>query len=78
MKKINKQSTNITYLKDPVVNLCVGCAFRSWESIDITMEAYGKKHGFAIIKKRLLRHENGNIKHRSFGCKFGGHFYPQK
>ena len=42
------------------------------------MEAYGKKHGFATIKKRLLQHENGSIKHRSFGCEFGSHFYPKK
>jgi hypothetical protein len=34
------------------------------------MEAYGKKHGFAIKKKRLGRHEDGSIKHRSFGCEF--------
>jgi hypothetical protein len=42
------------------------------------MEAYGKKHGFTTIKKRLIRHENGNIKHRSFGCEFGGRYQPQK
>ena len=42
------------------------------------MEAYGKKHGFAIIKKRLIRHEDGSIKHRSFGCEFGGRHQPRK
>ena len=42
------------------------------------MEDYGKKHGFTIIKKRLERHRDGTIKHRSFGCEFGGHYKPQK
>ena len=42
------------------------------------METYGKKHGFTIIKKRLGRHEDGNIKHRSFGCEFGGRYQPRK
>jgi len=42
------------------------------------VEAYGKKHGFTAIKKRLMRHENGSIKHRSFGCEFGGRYKPQK
>src|ERR1044072_4492306 len=42
------------------------------------MEAYGKEHGFTTIKKRLGRHEDGNIKHRSFGCEFGGRYQPQK
>lgn len=42
------------------------------------MEAFGKKHGFTIIKKRLSRHKDGNIKHRSFGCEFGGRYQPHK
>jgi hypothetical protein len=42
------------------------------------MEVFGKKHGFTTIKKRLGRHEDGNIKHRSFGCEFGGRYQPQK
>jgi hypothetical protein len=42
------------------------------------MKAYGKKHGFTAIKKRLDRHEDGSIKHRSFGCEFGGHYQPKK
>ena len=42
------------------------------------MEAYGKKHGFAIIKKRLIRHEDGSIKYRSFGCEFGGRHQLRK
>jgi hypothetical protein len=42
------------------------------------MEAYGKRHGFTIIKKRLGLHENGSIKHRSFGCEFGGRYKSQK
>jgi hypothetical protein len=42
------------------------------------MEAFDKKHGFTIIKKRLGRHNDGNIKHRSFGCEFGGRHQPQK
>jgi hypothetical protein len=64
-KLVNNQL--ITYFTDPVINLCIGCTFRSWESIDIIMEAYGKRHGFMAIKKRLIRHEDGSIKHRSFG-----------
>jgi len=42
------------------------------------MEAYGKKHGFAIIKKRLSRRKDGSIHHRSFGCEFGGNYQPKK
>jgi hypothetical protein len=42
------------------------------------MEVYGKEHGFTTIKKRLNRHEDGSIKHCSFGCEFGGHYQPQK
>ncbi len=42
------------------------------------MEAYGKKHGFTTIKKRLMRHEDGSIKHRSFRCEFGGRYVPEK
>ncbi|CAB4436498.1 unnamed protein product [Rhizophagus irregularis] len=42
------------------------------------MEAYGKRHGFTIIKKRLGQREDGSIKHRSFGCEFGGRYHPQK
>ena len=42
------------------------------------MEVFGKENGFATIKKRLDRHKDGNIKHRSFGCEFGGHHQPQK
>src|SRR5437763_13270246 len=61
-----------------VINLCVGCIFKSWENVDTIMEGYGKKHGFTIIKKRLIRHENGSIKHRSFGCEFGGRYQPKK
>ncbi len=42
------------------------------------MKAYGKEHGFTIIKKWLIRHEDGNIKYRSFGCEFGGRYQPKK
>jgi hypothetical protein len=42
------------------------------------MEAYGKKYGFTIIKKRLNLYNNGSIKHCSFGCEFGGHYLPKK
>ena len=42
------------------------------------MEAYGKKYGFTTIKKRLMRHEDGSIKHRSFGCEFSDRYRPQK
>ena len=42
------------------------------------MENYGKKHGFTIIKKRLLRHDDQSIKHRGFGCEFGGRHKPKK
>ena len=42
------------------------------------MENYDKKHGFTIIKKRLLQHDDHSIKHRSFGCKFGGRHRPKK
>src|ERR1051325_3473993 len=42
------------------------------------MEAYGKKHGFTAIKKRLIRHENGSIRHRGFGCEYGGRYQPKK
>jgi hypothetical protein len=42
------------------------------------MEAYGKRHGFTIIKKRLSWRKDGNIRHRSFRCEFGGRYQPQK
>ncbi|RHZ67242.1 hypothetical protein Glove_302g18 [Diversispora epigaea] len=57
-------------LENEVINLCVSCVFNSWESIDAIMKAYGKKNGFTIIKKR--------IKHRSFGCEFGGCYQSRK
>ncbi|RHZ75463.1 hypothetical protein Glove_213g59 [Diversispora epigaea] len=71
-ERYEEEINNITLRnsEDEIMNLCVGCAFNSWENIDFIMEVYGKKHGFTIIKKRLMRHENGNIKHRSFGCEF--------
>lgn len=58
---------NYFYL-NPVINLCVGSVFNSWESVDTIMEAYGKKHGFTTIKKWLIRYNNSSIKHCSFGC----------
>src|SRR5205807_8267308 len=42
------------------------------------MKVYGKQQGFEIIRKRLELHEDGNIKHRSFRCEFGGHYQPKK
>ncbi len=42
------------------------------------MEVYGKKHRFAIIKKWLIRHEDGSIRYHNFGCEFGGHYQPKK
>jgi len=42
------------------------------------MEIFGKKHGFTTVKKRLERNKDGSIKHRSFGCEFGGRYQPQK
>ncbi|CAI2196699.1 9464_t:CDS:2, partial [Funneliformis geosporum] len=54
--------------ENEVINLCV---FESWESADTIIEAYNKKHRFAIIKKWLIHHENSSIKHHSFGCEFG-------
>ncbi|RHZ55149.1 hypothetical protein Glove_420g100 [Diversispora epigaea] len=56
--------------ENEVINLCVGCVFNSWESIDAIMKAYGKKNGSTIIKKY--------IKHCSFGCEFGGRYQPRK
>ncbi|PKB97101.1 hypothetical protein RhiirA5_404308, partial [Rhizophagus irregularis] len=44
-----------------------GDTFRSWGDVDGIMEAYSKRHGFTIIKKRLDWCEDGSIKHRSFG-----------
>src|SRR2546425_5434964 len=42
------------------------------------MENYGKKYGFTIIKKRLLRHDDQSIKHRGFGCEFSSCHKPKK
>ncbi|CAB4435969.1 unnamed protein product [Rhizophagus irregularis] len=64
--------------KDSTTDLCIGCIFKSWDDVDNVMEAFGKKNGFTIIKKRLGRHKDGNIKHRSFGCEFGGHYQLHK
>ncbi|GBC13473.2 FAR1-RELATED SEQUENCE 10 [Rhizophagus irregularis DAOM 181602=DAOM 197198] len=50
----------------------------SCDDIDNVMKAFGKKNGFTIIKKRLGQHKDGNIKHRSFGCEFGGHYQSHK
>ncbi|CAG8594824.1 11735_t:CDS:2 [Cetraspora pellucida] len=51
---------------------------KSWEDIDTIMEFYGKKHGFSIIKKQLIWHEDGNIRHYSYGCEFSGRYQPKK
>ena len=59
-------------------DLHVGYVVNSWEYLDTVMENYGKKHGFTIIKKRLLRHDDQSIKHRGFGCEFGGRHKPKK
>ncbi|CAB4430930.1 unnamed protein product [Rhizophagus irregularis] len=32
-------------------NLSIDDTFMSWEDVDGIMEAYGKRHGFTIIKK---------------------------
>ncbi|RHZ58026.1 hypothetical protein Glove_379g14 [Diversispora epigaea] len=79
-ERYKEETNNITLQnsEDEIMNLCVRCAFNSWENIDFIMEVYGKKHGFTIIKKQLMRHENGNIKHRSFGCEFGDRYQPKK
>ena len=66
------------YLINPATNLCTGCIFKSWENIDTIMEAYGKKHEFTTIKKWLMRHEDGSIKHCSFGCEFGDNYQLRK
>jgi len=42
------------------------------------MEAYGKKNGFVIIKKWLICHRDGSIRHYSFECKFGSYYQPKK
>ena len=42
------------------------------------MEAYGKKYGFTIIKKRLTYHQDGSIKLRNFGCEFGDRYQSKK
>ncbi|CAB4493127.1 unnamed protein product [Rhizophagus irregularis] len=52
--------------------------FRSWGDVDGIIKAYGKRHEFTIIKKRLGQREDGSIKHRSFRCEFGGRYHPQK
>ncbi|CAI2190262.1 4696_t:CDS:2, partial [Funneliformis geosporum] len=56
------------------INLCVGCIFESWESVDTIMEAYSKKHGFAIIKKWLIHHENGNHKSKCQQCVWNANY----
>ncbi|CAB5360690.1 unnamed protein product [Rhizophagus irregularis] len=48
------------------------------EPQNLESKAFGKKNGFTIIKKRLGQHKDGNIKHRSFGCEFGGHYQSHK
>lgn len=42
------------------------------------MEAFSKKNGFTVIKKRLIRHDDGSIKHRGLGCEYGGRYQPKK
>ncbi|CAG8559815.1 1963_t:CDS:2, partial [Racocetra persica] len=48
------------------------------DDVDSFLKAYGQYHGFAIIKKRVEQRDDGTIKHRSFGCEFGGKYTPQK
>jgi len=42
------------------------------------MKAYGKQQEFGVIQKRLERHPDGNVKHRAFGCEFGGQYELKK
>ena len=46
-----KAITISLYLKNSATSLGIDYIFRSWEDVDIIMEAYGKKHEFTIIKK---------------------------
>ncbi|PKB97581.1 hypothetical protein RhiirA5_432858 [Rhizophagus irregularis] len=59
-------------------SLRISYTYKSWEDVDVTMETFGKENGFTAIKKRLARHGDGSIKHRSFGCEFGGRYQSQK
>ncbi|CAG8578969.1 17810_t:CDS:2, partial [Cetraspora pellucida] len=70
----SKSITQIPQSMDKAIDFHVGYVFTSWEDVDTIIKAYGIKHGFTIIKKRLSYHENGSIKHRSFGCEFGSHY----
>ncbi|CAG8668959.1 2853_t:CDS:2, partial [Ambispora gerdemannii] len=65
-------------IPNKAINLRTGYVFSSWEEVDTIMEAYGKQQGFTIIKKRLDRYSDGSIKHRGFGCEFGGRYQPKK
>ncbi|CAG8623034.1 7227_t:CDS:2, partial [Diversispora eburnea] len=61
-----------------VVNLYEGHVFSLWEEVDKFVKAYGKQQGFGVARKRLERHPNSNIKHRSYRCEFSGHSQPKK
>ncbi|CAG8847487.1 37024_t:CDS:2 [Gigaspora margarita] len=58
--------------------LCVGYTFQNWNDVDSFFNAYGRQFGFAVIKKRVEHGNDGIIKHRSFGCEFGGTYSPKK
>ncbi|RIA97723.1 hypothetical protein C1645_813784 [Glomus cerebriforme] len=73
-KQVQQDDTN----KDSTTSLCIDHTFRLWEDIDSMIEVYDKKHEFAIIKKRLDCHKDRSIKHRSFGCEFGGNYQLKK
>ncbi|RGB22520.1 hypothetical protein C1646_775953 [Rhizophagus diaphanus] len=51
--------------EDSTTSLCISHTYRSWNDVDVVMEIYD-------------RHEDGSIKHQSFGCEFGSRYLPQK
>ncbi|CAG8806285.1 14671_t:CDS:2 [Gigaspora margarita] len=48
------------------------------DDVDSFLKAYSQYNGFVIIKKRAEQHDDGTIKHRSFGYEFGKKYIPKK
>src|SRR5204863_9445770 len=50
-----------------------------WDDVEIFLEDYGQRNGFAINKFRLLKNKTSQlVTKRTFACEFGGKFKSRK
>ncbi|CAG8853418.1 20727_t:CDS:2, partial [Gigaspora margarita] len=77
-KAITEEVNSIGETQHDFSLLKLGYTFPLWDDVEAFFKAYGQYHGFAVIKIRVEQCNDGIIRHRSFGCEFGGKYVPKK